>query len=86
MAAMKWAAGHGLRMSSDGLIFFGRMDAGSVTSLRSRMSCGKVVRLIMVSEARVTSEVIESSEAIIVLRRMDSVRNDEYPRRRDIPN
>ena len=43
-----------------------------------------MVRLIMVSEAMVTSEMMMSSEAIRVLRRMDIVRDDEYPRQRDI--
>ena len=43
-----------------------------------------MVRLIMDSEAMVTSEGIKSSEAMRILRRVDSVRNDEYPRRRDI--
>ena len=81
---MKCAAGQGLRMPADELNLFGRVDCGSVTSLRNRRSCGNVVRLIMGSEAMVTSEEMRSSEAMRILRRMDSFRNDEYPRRRTI--
>ena len=44
-----------------------KVDAGSVTSLRNERSCGNVMRLIMGSEAIVTSEEMRSSEAMRIL-------------------
>ena len=84
MAARELDCGHGILLPADELSLFGRMDCRSLTSLRIKRSCGNVVRLIMGSDAIVTSEEMRSSEAMRILRRMDSFRSDEYPRQRGI--
>ncbi|KAL4570570.1 hypothetical protein LXL04_026226 [Taraxacum kok-saghyz] len=71
-------------MPANELNFSGMVDCRFVTSLRIKRSCGNVVRLILDSEAMVTSEEIKSSEAMRILRRLDIFRSDEFLRRRSI--